>query len=265
MLIRTDKARPPISEFWRPIVALIIRELNTTHGRYPAGYIWLFLEPIGAILLISAVFSFFLRSPSLGDNFPIYFALGYLPYSMYTEVQSRVMGSIGFSKGLLRYPRVTIIDAIIARVILSVITVWIYSIVIIYSLCYFYDFSVTIDYSVLISAFLLAGTFGLSVGCINCYMITRHKFWPPVWAIMKRPTFILSGVLYIYEDVPAKIQNVVWYNPLLHTTGMARSAVFPGYEPTYLSAPYVLGVSLVLLFLGLVLLSVLSRDYVEGQ
>ncbi len=265
MLIRTDEARPPIAEFWRPIMALIIRELNTTHGRYPAGYIWIFLEPIGAILLISAVFSFFLRSPSIGDNFPIYFALGYLPYTMYTQTQSRVLSALSFSKGLLRYPRVTTIDAIIARTILSFVTVWIYSVVIIYALCYFYDVSVKINYPVLILAFLIAGLFGLSVGCINCFMVTRNKFWPPVWSIINRPTFILSGVLYIYEDVPEKIQNVVWYNPLLHATGMARSGFFPGYEPTFLSASYVLGLSLVLLFLGLVLLSVLSRDYVEGQ
>ena len=56
----------------RTILALILREMSSTHGKSPGGYLWMVLEPALGIALLSAIFSLGFRSPRLGTNFPIF-------------------------------------------------------------------------------------------------------------------------------------------------------------------------------------------------
>ena len=67
----------------RTVLALMLREMSTTYGRSPGGYLWAILEPAGGIAMMSVAFGLVLRSPSLGTNFPIFYATGYLPFMMY--------------------------------------------------------------------------------------------------------------------------------------------------------------------------------------
>ncbi|MCX7288621.1 MAG: hypothetical protein NTW20_13985 [Rhodobacterales bacterium] len=64
----------------RSVVALMLREMSTTYGRSPGGYLWVILEPVGGIALLSLVLTFGLRvkSPGLGINFPLFYATGVL-------------------------------------------------------------------------------------------------------------------------------------------------------------------------------------------
>ncbi|MEM6933365.1 MAG: sugar ABC transporter permease, partial [Pseudomonadota bacterium] len=106
----------------RSISALILREMSTSYGRSPGGYIWAVLEPAAGIALLSLVFSVAFRTPSLGTSFPMFYATGMLLFVMFADVQSKVALSLLFSKQLLTYPTVTFVDAMLARFVLNVIT-----------------------------------------------------------------------------------------------------------------------------------------------
>ena len=94
----------------RTIGALFIREMSTTHGRNAFGYAWAVLEPVAGIALLSLVFSLAFRSPSLGTNFPLFYASGLLPFMAYMDVSQKVAQSIRFSRQLIFYPGVTFVD-----------------------------------------------------------------------------------------------------------------------------------------------------------
>ncbi|MEP4309746.1 MAG: hypothetical protein ABJ364_08370, partial [Lentilitoribacter sp.] len=106
----------------RTILALVLREMVTTYGRSPGGYLWAILEPVAGIALLTALFSTGFRSPSLGTNFPIFYATGMIPFLMYSDVSGKVALSMLFSKPLLAYPAVTYLDAILARFIVNMLT-----------------------------------------------------------------------------------------------------------------------------------------------
>ncbi len=99
----------------RAIGALILREISTTYGRSPGGYIWAVLEPAAGIALLTLVFSIGFRTPPLGASFALYYAAGILPLMMFTELSGKLAQTIQFSRALLVYPRVTFLDALIAR------------------------------------------------------------------------------------------------------------------------------------------------------
>ncbi len=65
----------------RVVAALMLREMSTTSGRNPGGYIWSILEPVAGIALMSWIFiTIGLSSPGLGTNFAMFYATGLLPF-----------------------------------------------------------------------------------------------------------------------------------------------------------------------------------------
>lgn len=244
----------------RAITALILREMSSTYGRSPGGYLWAILEPVAGITLLSLVFSAAFRSPSLGVSFPMYYATGLLGFNMFVDVHAKVAASLLYSKQLLAYPTVTFIDAIVARFILNLMTQLMVSYIILLSCVMLFETRITPDLPVIIKSFAHAAYLGLGVGVLNCYLFTRFPVMQRAWAILMRPMFIISGVLILFETVPYPYKDYLWYNPLVHVVGLARRGFYSTYHADYVSELYVLGVSTLCLTAGLVLLWRSHRD-----
>lgn len=238
----------------RSISALMLREMATTYGRSPGGYIWAVLEPVGAIAIMTLAFSLLLRSPSLGTNFLLFYATGYLPFSLYMSLSVKISQAIRFSRPLLAYPSVTYTDAIIARLLLNLLTQVMVFYIIMSGIHLVYDVRTVLDLPAILLAFSMATALGLGVGVMNCFLMSIMPVWENIWQIVNRPLFLLSMVLYIYEDMPSYVQNYLWYNPLGHMTGVMRTGFYPTYDATYVSVTYVFGVAAVLTTAGLILL-----------
>lgn len=244
----------------RTIMALILREMSTRYGRSPGGYLWAILEPLGAIVLLGIGFSLVLRSPSLGNNFLLFYATGFLPFNLYQSLSVLVARSISFSRPLLFYPAVTWMDAILARLILNTLTGLLVTYILLAGILTAIDTQTVIELEKVIEAMALAILVGVSVGTLNCALIGLFQVWDQIWSIVTRPLFLASGVIFLYEDLPQGAQAILYYNPLMHVTGIMRTGFYPMYAPQYTSSLYVVAVSLVLLFLGLVLLGRYHRD-----
>jgi len=95
---------------------------------------------------------------------------------------------------------------------------------------------------------------GLGVGCLNAFLFMRFPVWQPIWSILNRPLFLISGVIIIYEDLPPFAQSILWYNPVLHLTGLMRDGFYPMYRPDYISVAFVCFCIAVPMVMGLLLL-----------
>jgi capsular polysaccharide transport system permease protein len=244
----------------RTIMALILREMSTRYGRTPGGYIWAILEPLAAILVLSVAFSLVMRTPSLGTSFLLFYATGYLPFNLYQVLSGSISKAIIFSRPLLKYPAVTWIDAVIARFLLNSLTGLLIAIVLLTGILVVIGSRTSLEFPPIIMAMSLAMILGLGVGVLNCALSGLFPIWEVTWSIITRPLFLASGVIYIYEDLPPMAQSVLWYNPLIHLTGMMRTGFFPTYTAAYITGIYVLGVALICLALGLILLGRYHRD-----
>lgn len=239
---------------FRAVFALILREMSSTHGKAFGGYFWKMAEPVLGLALFSYVASLAFRSPSIGNSFPIYFAGGFLPYLTFNDVQKRVASAIMFSKQLLTYPSVTIVDAILARAILAIATQAVIFYVIVTVLEFVTDTDTSYRFELIIGGMVMASALGIGVGTFNCFFWHYFPLWRRIWKILTRPLMILSGVLFIFEDVPATYQDVIWWNPLIHVTGYTRSGFFISYNPEWVSFIYVYLFALIPGVVGLFLL-----------
>ena len=238
----------------RTVLALILREMGTRYGRSPGGYIWAVLEPMSMIAILSLGFALIARSPPLGTSFILFFGAGFAPFSLYQGISNTVARSLNFSRALLMYPIVSWADAVAARFLLNALTgimvMYLLLSVIILSL----EDPILIDLQPVVESSALAILFSLGIGTLNCALIGLIAVWDKVWAIINRPLFLVSGVIFLYEDMPPLAQDILWYNPLVHIVGLMRSGFYPTYEAPYFSAAYVASVSLLSLFMGVVLL-----------
>ncbi|SPF78696.1 Polysialic acid transport protein KpsM [Aliiroseovarius pelagivivens] len=253
-------ADPTRFKMARTIVALMLREMSSTYGRSTGGYIWALIEPISGIAFLTVVFSYALRSPSIGDSFALYYATGMLPLGLFRQLSSKTAGAIRYSKPLLGYPRVTFIDTILARVILNSFTHILISAMLIGGMVLISPSFVFLNMPEIGLAFIMSISLGVGIGTLNCFLFWRVDWWQPLWKVLMRPLFIISGVLYNFDDLPAFAQDILWWNPIVHVVGQMRMGVFATYEPTYISYIFVFSISLVTLSAGLTLLSRFHDD-----
>ena len=244
----------------RSIAALMLREMSTRYGRSPGGYIWAFLEPLGMIILLSIAFSLLARSPSLGSSFILFKATGFLVLQIFQVLSNQVGNAMVFSKPLLFFPRVSWIDALLARFLLNTLVVFTVTAIILTGVMIFEDIRTVLHWPSIMLAVILAAALGLGFGCLNCYLFTRFPVWQNIWAIMTRPLFLISGVIILYENMPPLAQAILWYNPLLHLTGIMRDGFYPTYTPQYISLTFIGAFILIPMVTGLLLLRQFHRD-----
>ena len=244
----------------RTISALVLREMSTRYGRTPGGYIWSLLEPIAAILFLSLGFSLVIRTPPLGTSFLLFYTTGFLPFNMYNNISNTTARAINYSKALLKFPAVTWLDAIFARLLLNSLTNVLIMVLLIGSVYFIVDARSTVDVPLAVMAVALSIFVGFAVGTVNCVLLGLFPLWELAWSIITRPLFIASGVLFLYRDLPEGAQQILWFNPIMQITGMMRAAFYSTYDASYASVSYILGVSLALLTLGLILMGRYHQD-----
>ncbi|MEM1430659.1 MAG: ABC transporter permease [Pseudomonadota bacterium] len=246
----------------RTIGALILREMQTTYGRSPGGYVWTLLEPVGGIAVLTFILStgFRIREPSLGTNFPLFLATGLLVLTMFMTVAGKAASSIGSNRALLFYPGVKYTDAIIAGFILTVLTQVLVIYIIFVGIHLLYGVTSILDLRAVFSSFMLTALLGIGVGTLNCFLFEVYPLWGNIWRVITRPLFLISCVIFTFEDIPVQYQDIAWWNPIIHVIAIMRRGFYPSYDADYASPIYVGLVGSITLMLGLLFLHRFHRD-----
>lgn len=244
----------------RAITALILREMQTSHGRSSGGYLWAIAEPVGGIALLTLIFSAGFRTPPLGTNFAIFYATGVVPFMAYLDMSGKVATSIRYSKSLLAYPAVTFMDALLGRILFSAFTQVIVASLIFTGIWWFADTRTDPQIDQVALGMFMVLLVGTAVGTMNCFLFEAFTWWQQLWSILMRPLFLVSCVFFVYDNVSPPYSDWLWWNPLVHVVGQMRHAFYPSYQGDYISPMYVIGLSLALLALGLALLIRYHRD-----
>lgn len=244
----------PRFQMTRTVMALMLREMATTYGRSAGGYFWAILEPVLGIALLTTIFSLALRSPSLGTNFALFYASGYLPFAMFNSLSQKIARSVQFSRPFMAYPCVSFMDTLVARLLLNGLTDVVVVAIVVTGIIVGYGLPFWMDLGPMTLAMGLGILLAAGIGTFNCFIMTSFPAYERVWSILTRPLFIISGIFYTFDDLPRLAQEVLWYNPLIHIVGLMRKGLYPIYGGEYISIFYVMSIAVITLFFGLLLL-----------
>ncbi len=258
-------ARPLLAATPRPsarraIWALLLREVASTYGRSAGGYLWVVAEPVGAVVIMSVVLGQILRAPGLGENFPYFYASGYLPFALYTAISASLAQTLRASAPLLGLPAVSLADALIARLILGLITQACIAAIVIMLVIWPTDHRPFLDWSALSVGAAMLASLGVAVGLANCFLFAAFPVWERVWAILNRPMFFVSGVMFVPEMVPTQLRDLMMLNPVAHGIALVRKGFFATYEADHVVLAYPFLVSLAVDLPGLAFLLARHKD-----
>lgn len=248
----------------RSVLALMLREMSTTYGRSPGGYLWAVLEPVGGIALMSLVFSVIFYAPSLGVSFPVFYATGIIPFLLFNNIAACVAHALTFSRPLMAYPVVTFADALIARFFVNLLTQLMVGYVVFAGLLMLFDTRTQPDLGVIVQSYALTALLALGVGTMNCFLFNAFSAWPRAWNILTRPLFVISCIFFLFDSVPQPYRDYLWWNPLVHVVGLMRRGFYPTYDAAYASVTYVAGVGAILLLGGLIFLRRYHKDFLNN-
>ncbi len=238
----------------RVLSAMILREMTTRYGRSAGGYIWAVIEPVAFVALLSLLFSQITRVPAHGPSFPLFFATGVIAFFTYRDIAETTSSAVKVNKSLFTYPHVTALDAILARFLLQFLTQIVVALVVFTGIFLFEDLQPQLDFAPIIMAMGLGALLGLGIGTLNCSLFTLMPTWQRFFNLINRPLFLISGIFFTPESLPADIREYIFLNPLVHVIGLMRRGFYPSYTADYVNFPLLIGLPAGFIVLGLFLL-----------
>ena len=239
---------------FRVIMALILREIGSRDSRSSLGFLWAILDPIGTVVVLSFAFSMISKNPRLGDNFQLYYVTGVVPFHMFTRTSNRVASSIRYSKQLLGFPAVTVLDALFARFLLNFLVDIVVFVVLATGVVSYYHLRVSPDVPSIISSLVMSGSLAVGVGTFNSVLFMAYPTYENIWGMFSRPMLLASGVMILINDLPDYLFRILQWNPMAHFVGEMRHAFFPSYDSSYVTPSYVYMIAGVTFTIGLVTL-----------
>jgi capsular polysaccharide transport system permease protein len=228
--------------------------MSAKYAATTGGYFWALVEPAGMIGIMSLAFAAIGRQPDLGQSYIVFFATGFLSFNFYKTTSEEMFRSIRANRSLLKYPNVTIYDALVARLTLQTLTNVMVAIVILGAAILWTGQRVQIDFARIFPAVAAASLLAFGMGTLNAMLFPLYPAYERIFNIINRPLFIISGVLYIPEILPTALRELQGWNPLAHVISAFRAGVYPSYSPWQDNLLYVAVCGLTTLFAGLLLM-----------
>jgi capsular polysaccharide transport system permease protein len=203
------------------------------------------------------------RTPPLGTNFPLFYVTGLLPFQVFQVVGNKVSSTVRFSKPLLEFPSVNVLDALTARFVLNFVIECSVFVIMVLGIVWIYKLQITINIPLAAESMVLAGFLALGIGTFNSVLFLAFPVYEMIWGVVTRPLMLISGVLFLVDGLPNSMKSWVIWNPLVHVVSLMREAFYPGVSDSFVSPTYLIFISLTTLTLGLVTLKRVFRDALE--
>ena len=231
-------------------------------GKYKGsflGVLWSFVNPLLMALVYAIVFPFILRSGP--EHYVTYIVIGILPWNFFTTVISQgtftVLGNAGIIKKVYFPREILPISVATSGLINFIISL---PIILIFLLCS----GIGVSYTIIFLPLVILAQYILSLGiifitsAINVY-IRDAEYIINFFVTM---LFYATPILYSSE----LFGNKAWIlslNPMTTIINSYRDILYSGTLPNFLRLFIVLGVSFLLLLLGILVFRKLEKGFAE--
>lgn len=245
--------------------AVILRDMRTRFFNHGLGFIVVPLWPLvhmGVLIIIHAVAG--RGSSPYGESTALFYATGLVPTLTFMYV-SRYMGfSLVSNRPMIAFPAVKVLDVMIGRAVLEVISAFITLSLIIIILWILGQNPFPFNIERAVSAYL--ATVFLAFGCGTLVGVAT-MFFPIVVTVYQLTLiclYISSGTMFVASNLPDKLAVPLSYNPVLECVEWMRTAYYETYSDRLVSEQYIIAFGLVTLCLGLTAERFFRRRMLEG-
>ena len=239
--------------------AILLRDMQTRFGNTKFGFLANLLVPFLHLTLLVVLYRILGRAAPLGNDPIVFFAIGVCGFILFSYPYNYIVRGAVENKPLLYFPRVKLIDLLIARAILEVLGA-IVTCSAIFAFLLVGGFRVEPhDIPVGLvgfgSAIYIGVAFALPVGILAA-------LWTPMLypAALLRPLFWSTcGAFFLPGMLPQVVRDIAWYFPLLHSIELVRVGYYADYVSPTLDLSYLFWVPTTVLGFGFLLHQLLRR------
>jgi ABC-type polysaccharide/polyol phosphate export permease len=245
---------------WRVLHALMMRELITRFGRENLGVLWLVGEPMIFTLGVATLWTG-AGLAHAGTGIPIvaFAVTGYSSVLMWRNAATHCSAGIEANKPLLFHRSVLVIDVLLTRIALEIAGATTSFIVLSSIFIYVGWMPVPDDLLLVLEGWFMLAWFGaglaLLIGSGAALSPIVHRLWHPAAYLL----FPMSGAAFMVEWLPARLQTIVLFLPMVHGVEVLRQGYFGNAVQTHYDIPYMAKCCLVLSLVGLLVVRAASR------
>ncbi len=232
------------------LYALFLREVNVRFAAGTMGYFWIIFEPLLQISIFVTVKVLLFGTDSSFD-YPVFITLGFIAFNFFRHIVEQSMSAFSANKGLYAYKQVKPIDTIIARVLVELLITSIISIIFVFWGLYFnFDMQVE-NLGMLLITFIWLALFSVGFGLMAAILATFYDSLKKVIKLILSPLMFISAIFYSMQDMPQALQEIFYYNPLVHFMELLHADYFYLLDDSFVDYKYMLFWTIIPLFMGL--------------
>lgn len=241
---------------------LIKREIKAKYKQSILGYAWVLLVPLINLVIMTVVFSFFIRVSTGDIPYPIYLFTGMVPWLFTLNAVSSATSSVVQNYALITkvsLPRYIFpIASVSSKVIDFSLNFIIMLVLMLFFKAPFYWTLIWVPLIFVVQYFLVLGI-SLILSSINVYFRDVEN----VIGVILTMWMYLTPVFYPPELVPEGIKPFFNLNPITPLINSYRNTILYGVVPPWQSFAYSIAVSLLIFTLGFFIFRRLSKNFAD--
>jgi lipopolysaccharide transport system permease protein len=241
---------PNFAEVWRVremFLSLVRRDITVRYSATLLGALWVLLQPVSQMLVLSMVFGFFARLPTGGIPYSIFVFAGLVPYLYFSKATSDAANSLLLNQSLVKkiyFPRIM---APVASVVSNLVDLGVMFAFLLFLMLVWYNLPLTPRVVLIPGLVLLLLLMAFGLGAWFAALSVKYRD-----ANMALPTMLtfmmyLSPVIYPASLVPAHLLPFYVVNPMVGIVEGFRWALFGSdvFGPELLISPFLFALVLV--------------------
>lgn len=253
-----------ISTQIKVVGALILRDVGTRFGRRPIAYLMVLLLPVGQFVLTAGMWVILKRPVPLGSSNLVFFATGLLPFIVWTFPYRQIAMAVNLNRPLLYFSRVKIVDIMVARSILEVITGFVVILVLLLFVALMGEDISPRDPFMTFFALVAAMYFGVGFGMLNGLIAAVYQPWQLPMMLFSPLMWGLSGAMFMVNTIPSPYREWLALNPVLQCVEWIRESYYWDYRSEVLDRAYVLELSTIMIAMALLIERLMRGRVLQG-
>ena len=232
------------------LYALMLRDIQTRFGSAP-GFVIAIAWPLSHILILVLIYVLTGRVVPYGDSAVLWFSIGLTPFMIISYTSRFMMLGLVVNRPLLQFPVISILGVLFSRVLIELFVTSCVCVSLVLIFLY-----LDIDWmparpGAAAAAFLVSVALGTGLGIINGVIALAWEKWATVYALLLILLWLTSGAYFLPSALPGPLRDLLYFHPAVHCIEWARYAWYENYTSLILDREYVIGFTVLTIFIGL--------------
>lgn len=219
-------------KYWELLKHLTSRDIKARYKQSLLGILWVILNPLFQMIILSFVFSYVIKFPFDGISYPIFIFTGLLPWIFFSQALGAATESLVSNASLLKkvyFPReILVISAISAKAFDFFVSFGLFMLFMI-----FYNIKFDIVFLLVIPIFILHLIFTYALSLLLAVANLYYRDIKYLLALVLQLWFYLTPIIYATDFFPGHLRWIFVLNPLAYFIESYRSILLFQQVPSF--------------------------------